>query len=479
MEKQQILSRSIREHQRAMQAGEYTAYELTQMFLKQIEEKEPTVGAYLTVDPEGALEAAKASDARRAKGTLLCELDGIPYAVKDNFCTAGMRTTCASRMLEHYIPPYDATVISRLRECGAVLLGKLNLDEFAMGSSTEHSALGVTLNPHDLTRVPGGSSGGSAAAVAANEAVFTLGTDTGGSVRQPASFCGVLGLKPTYGSISRAGVIAMASSMDAVGVLTRCAEDCGSVFSVLAGKDPMDATTLDYQPLPTVEGRPLRVAVVEDFFRPGMISPEVRRGLEHALDMLAANGAQTEYVSLPAPELALSAYSVLASAEASSNMARFDGVHYGERRDGENLRELYSNTRAYGLGQEVKRRILFGAYVLTDDRRQYFYHRALQVREDVFQAMKQTLAEYDLVLSPATPSVAFGRNARLAPEEMYRADLCTVYANLSGLPALTVPVGKSEEGLPVTVQFTAGACGEARLFEIARKLEEYCDEKGI
>ena len=479
MEKNQILCRSIKEHQCAMQAGEYTACELTQMFLEQIAEKEPTVGSYLTVDAEGALAAARASDARRAKGALLGELDGIPYAVKDNFCTAGMRTTCASRMLEHYVPPYDATVISRLRECGAVLLGKLNMDEFAMGSSTEHSALGVTLNPHDLTRVPGGSSGGSAAAVAANEAVFTLGTDTGGSVRQPASFCGVLGLKPTYGSISRAGVIAMASSMDAVGVLTRCAEDCGTVFSALAGKDPMDATTLDYQPLPAVEGRPLRVAVVEDFFRPGMIAPAVRRGLEHALEMLAANGAQTEYVSLPAPELALSAYSVLASAEASSNMARYDGVHYGERQEGEDLRGLYSNTRAYGLGQEVKRRILFGAYVLTDDRRQYFYHRALQVREDVFQAMKKTLEEYDLVLSPATPSVAFGRNARLAPEEMYRADLCTVYANLSGLPALTVPVCKNEEGLPVTVQFTAGACGEDRLFEIARKLEEYCDEKGI
>lgn len=479
MTKDRILSRSIREHQAAMQAGEYSAYELTRLFLKQIEEKEPSVGAYLTVDPEGALAAARESDTRRANGCLRGELDGIPYAVKDNFCTVGMKTTCASRMLENYIPPYDATAISRLRDCGAVLLGKLNMDEFAMGSSTEHSALGVTLNPHDLTRVPGGSSGGSAAAVAANEAVFTLGTDTGGSVRQPASFCGVLGLKPTYGAISRAGVVAMASSMDAVGILTHCAEDCDLVFSALAGKDPMDATTLHYQPLPSVEGRPLRVAVVEDFFREGMISPAVRRGLEHALEMLRINGATTEYVSLPSPDLALSAYSVLASAEASSNMARFDGVHYGERLDGENLRGLYSNTRSHGLGQEVKRRILFGAYVLTDDRRQYFYHRALQVREDVFQAMKQTLAEYDLVLSPATPTVAFRRNARLAPEEMYRADLCTVYANLSSLPALTVPVGKDDEGLPVTVQFTAGACGEKRLFDIARKLEEYCDEKGI
>ena len=479
MMKNEILCRSIRVHQRAMQAGEYSAYELTELFLKRIEEKEPTVGAYLTVDAEGALEAARASDARRAKGCLRGELDGIPYAVKDNFCTKGIRTTCASKMLENYIPPYDATTIARLHDCGAILLGKLNMDEFAMGSSTEHSALGVTLNPHDLTRVPGGSSGGSAAAVAANEAVFTLGTDTGGSVRQPASFCGVLGLKPTYGSISRAGVVAMASSMDAVGVLTRCAEDCDVVFSALAGKDPMDATTLHYQPLPLVEDRPLRVAVVEDFFREGMIAPEVRRGLEYALDMLRVNGASTEFVSLPAPELALSAYSVLASAEASSNMARFDGVHYGERREGEDLRGLYSNTRAYGLGQEVKRRILFGSYVLTDDRRKYFYHRALQVREDVFQAMKQTLTEYDLVLSPATPTVAFHRNARLAPEEMYRADLCTVYANLSSLPALTVPVCKSENGLPVTVQFTAGACGEKRLFDIARRLEEYCDEKGI
>lgn len=480
MDHLRILKRSIAAHQAAMEAGEYSALALTEMFLEQIRLREPLVGAYLTVDEEGARRAASESDERRACGKTRGVLDGIPYAVKDNFCTAGLPTTCASKMLEHYVPPYDATVICRLREQGAVLLGKLNMDEFAMGSSTEHSALGVTRNPHDPSRVPGGSSGGSAAAVAADEAVFTLGSDTGGSVRQPAAFCGVLGLKPTYGAISRYGLIAMASSLDAVGLCLRHAEDGEAVLSALVGRDPMDATSLDYKPAPPIQDRPLRVAVIGDFLRDGMVSPGIRGALEASMDALRQTGAILETVALPAPHLALAAYSVLAAAEVSSNLARFDGVHYGLRKEGEgDLRSLYSQSRSAGFGEETCRRILFGTYVLTGDRRSRFYHRALQVREDVFRAMGEILSCYDLVLSPTTPSGAFLSGTRPAPEEMYRADLCTVYASLASLPALAIPMGRNDKGMPVSVQLTAGKCGEGLLLDTARMLEVYCEQNGL
>ncbi|MBQ1262610.1 MAG: Asp-tRNA(Asn)/Glu-tRNA(Gln) amidotransferase subunit GatA, partial [Clostridia bacterium] len=325
---EKLLFRSIREHAAAFSSGEYTSEQLTRAFLQRIEVCEGRIGAYLTVDAEGALLEARASDERRRRGECLGPLDGIPYAVKDNFCTKNLRTTCASRMLESYRPPYDAEAVCRLRRAGAVLLGKLNLDEFAMGSSTEHSALGRTRNPYGEDRVAGGSSGGSAAAVAAGECVFSLGTDTGGSIRQPAAFCGVLGLKPTYGLISRYGVIALASSLDCVGVFSRSAEDGETVLSALAGRDEKDMTTLDVPPSP-IPDRPLRVAVVSDFLEEGMVSQEIRDRLLSAVSHLRASGVEIGEVTLPAPSMALAAYSVLTSAEAASELGRYDGVRYG------------------------------------------------------------------------------------------------------------------------------------------------------
>ena len=325
---QKLLFRSIREHAAAFSGGEYTSEELTRAFLRQIETVDGRVGAYLTVDAEGALLAARASDERRRRGESLGPLDGIPYSVKDNFCTKDLRTTCASRMLESYCPPYDAEAVCRLRRAGAVLLGKVNLDEFAMGSSTEHSALGRTRNPYGEDRVAGGSSGGSAAAVAAGECVFSLGTDTGGSIRQPAAFCGVMGLKPTYGAISRYGVIALASSLDCVGVFSRSAEDGETVLSALVGRDEKDMTTLDVPPS-SIPDRPLRVAVVTDFLQEGMVSDDVRACLLAAVSLLRESGLAIGEVTLPEPSMALAAYSVLTSAEAASELGRYDGVRYG------------------------------------------------------------------------------------------------------------------------------------------------------
>lgn len=465
-----ILLRSIAEHQTAMAAGEYTARELTLAFLRRIEEVEPRVGAYLTVNAEGALAEAEASDARRLSGTLRGPLDGIPYAAKDNFCTKGLRTTCASRMLENYIPPYDAEAVSRLREAGAVLLGKLNMDEFAMGSSTEHSALGKTRNPHDPDRVPGGSSGGSAAAVAAGECVFSLGTDTGGSIRQPAAFCGVMGLKPTYGAISRYGVIALASSLDCVGVLSRSAEDGETVLSALVGRDEKDATSHAY-PAPVLQDRPLRVAVVQDFLREGRVSEEVRALLLRTVAHLRRLGLEIGEVSLPSPSMALAAYSVLASAEAASELGRYDGVRYGLSHRGEPPSSLCDASRGEGLGREVKRRLLFGTYVLTGSRREELYDAARRVRSSVKSSMEEILSAYDLILAPATPSSAFRADAVRTPTEMCRADLCTVCSSLAGLPSLAIPVAKDHRGLPLALQLTGAPFSESLLYRAAALLE--------
>lgn len=464
------LNRSIKEHQAAFAAGEYTSRELTLAFLEQIERKEPLVGAYLTVDREGALREAEASDARRHAGKSRGPLDGIPYALKDTFCTAGLRTTCASRMLENYVPPYDAEAVSRLRRTGAVLLGKLNLDEFAMGSSTEHSALGKTRNPHNVELVPGGSSGGSAAAVAAGECVFSLGTDTGGSIRQPAAFCGVMGLKPTYGAISRYGVIALASSLDCVGVVSRCAEDGEIVLAALVGRDEKDPTSRTYLPQ-TPPSRPLRVALVTDFLREGMVSDEVRDVLLRAKEQLLASGADVGEITLPSPLRALAAYSVLTAAEAASELGRYDGIRYGLSESGESTEMRYVESRSEGLGREVKRRILFGTYVMTGPRREEIYNQARRIRSDVKFSMEQILTEYDLILAPATPTVAFAAGAERTPAEMYRADLCTVCGSLAGLPSLSVPVGKNRDGLPLAVQLTAAPFAEALLYRASALLE--------
>ncbi len=470
-----LLTQSLAEHRRALDAGAYSSTDLTNACLEEIERLEPTVGAFLTVDAEGALAAARESDARRASGDCRSALDGIPYGLKDNFCTKGLRTTAASRMLADFVPPYDATVTVRLRQAGAVLMGKLNLDELAMGSSTEHSAMRATKNPIDPARVPGGSSGGSAAAVAAGELPFAIGSDTGGSVRQPAAFCGVLGLKPTYGAISRYGMIAHASSLDCVGLITRCAEDAKTVLDALVGMDGHDATTFDYprsQHACADELPPLRIAVVRELTDPEVVSPAVSVACNDAIAAFRAHGAVIGEVSLPSPARALASYCVISAAEASSNMGRFDGVHYGYRADAEGLFGLYSDSRAEGFGDEVKRRILFGTHMLSEENRPLYYDTARAAREEIRASLLQTLSEYDLILNPTAPTVAWTAGSVCSAAMQRRADLCTVYASLAGLPALSVSFGTGEDGMPVGIHLTAGYCREALLLQAAKCLEE-------
>ncbi|MBQ7336727.1 MAG: Asp-tRNA(Asn)/Glu-tRNA(Gln) amidotransferase subunit GatA [Clostridia bacterium] len=472
-----LLNRTILAHHSALEAREYSAVELTQVYLDQIAMRESEVGAFLTLDAEGALRAAEESDRRRLAGKARGMLDGIPFSLKDNIAVKDMRLTCASRLLRDYVSPYDATVALRLKQAGAVLLGKNNMDEFAMGSSTEYSALGVTRNPWDPSCVPGGSSGGSAAAVAAKESVFSLGSDTGGSVRQPAAFCGVYGLKPTYGVLSRYGVVAMASSLDCVGVLTETAQDCAAVLECLVGKDLCDATSVEHpQPdfLKAMRAplRALRVATVSSISEE-LVDADVWQALQSAAEILRDAGAVIETVELPVPKQALAAYSVLAAAEASSNLARYDGVHYGMRsEDYTSLAELYANTRGKGFGDEVKRRILFGTDMLLGENRARFYVRAQHIRERIRCEMKELLSKYDLILTPTSPTVAFARGSSASQERLACADMCTVYASLAGVPAVSVPFGKNENGLPLAVQLTGRAFSEGLLLRTAKLLEE-------
>lgn len=475
---EEIIKRTLWQHRAALDAGEYTAVELTRLYLAKIAQKDGVVGAFLTVDAEGALRAAALSDEYLSKGQARSPLEGIPYALKDNFCTKGLRTTCASRMLEHFVPPYDATVVVRLREAGAILLGKVNMDEFAMGSANKASALGNTRNPIDPAYVAGGSSGGSAAAVAANEAVFALGSDTGGSVRQPAAFCGIVGIKPTWGAISRYGMVALASSLDSVGVVTQTVSDCGAVLSVLCGRDEKDATTRAYpdsQSLASlsIPQQPLRVAVVRELTEGDAVSDEMKKAVARAQNLMSLHGAVFEELSLPSPDAALAAYCVLSAAEASSNMGRFDGVSYGRRAfEATDVETLYANSRAEGLGEEVKRRILFGTYMLSKEKREIYYERAERARADIRSKLYDALKSYDLILTPTTPDSAFLYGDVQTPIQRRRADLCAVYANLSGLPAVTVPLGSGKNGMPLGVQLTAGAFCEELLLRAAKCLEE-------
>lgn len=472
----EIMMRTASEHARALREGAYTSLELTRACLARIEEKERDVGAFLALDREGALREAEASDRRRSNRETRGILDGIPYAIKDNFCTKNLPTTCASRMLAQFMASYDATVVERLRNAGCVLLGKLNLDEFAMGSSNELSALGVTRNPHDTSRVAGGSSGGSAAAVAACEVPFAIGSDTGGSVRQPAAFCGVFGLKPTRGVISRYGMIAMASSLDCVGILARSAEDTAYILGSLVGADGRDLTVCvhpeqELLSVPVALPNPLRVAVVRELMMGNEVSSDVLRATEAAIDRLRASGAVIEEISLPSPASALASYCVISAAEASSNMARFDGIRYGMRDPHEaDLYSLYANSRGEGLGSEVKRRILFGAYMLSETNRPLYYDAAVSVRRQIRESLLQILSGVDLILTPTAPTAAFRRGEVLSADQRRRADLCAVYASLAGLPAVSVPFGKNEKGLPLAVQLTAAPYAERTLLAAARLL---------
>ena len=455
-----------------LRAGDFSAPELLQASLQRADDW-MDLNAWITrCDPQ-LLQAAAAEMREGA-------LAGIPYAHKDLYCTAGLRTTCGSRMLEHFVPPYSAAVHERIEAAGGLLLGKANLDEFAMGSSNEHSHFGPVGNPWDPARVPGGSSGASAALVAARVVPFATATDTGGSIRQPAAYCGVTGLKPTYGRVSRWGMVAYASSLDQGGVIAQSAADCAAVLGVMAGFDPRDATSLDApvedygaalnQPL-----RGLRIGVADCFFGAG-VSAAVAERVRAALDQLAAAGAELIEVSLPHAELAIAAYYVIAPAEASSNLARYDGVRYGHRCEApKDLDDLYRRTRSEGFGAEVQRRILAGSYVLSSGYYDAYYRRAQQVRRLVAQDYAQAFERVDLIAGPTAPTVAFRRGEKLAdPVAMYAEDVNTVGVNLAGLPAISVPCG-FDQGLPVGLQLIAPALAEARLLAAAHQYQQLSD----
>ncbi len=458
-----------------LRAGEVSSAEIVESCLRRADAVEGRVGAFLTRTQDLARERAAAADERIAAGDAPA-VAGIPIALKDVLTTKGIRTTCGSRILETYVPPYDSTAWARLRDVGAVLLGKTNCDEFAMGSSNENSAFGPVHNPWDLDMVPGGSSGGSAAAVAAGEAVWALGTDTGGSVRQPASLCGVVGLKPTYGLISRYGLIAFASSLDTVGTFTRSVRDAATLLSILGGKDPMDATSLDevsrdYTTALTGEVDGLRVGVVREAFGEG-VQPGVRASAQAAIDHLADLGARVGEVSLPHTDYALSAYYLIAPSEASSNLARYDGVRYGLRVDGGDSVEMMSRTRGAGFGPEVKRRIMLGTYALSAGYYEAYYGQAQKVRTLIIRDYEAAFADFDVLVSPTSPTTAFRIGERADdPLAMYLSDVFTIPANLSGMPAISIPSGLDEGALPVGVQLTAPILGEALLLRVADALE--------
>lgn len=471
---------------RAVKARELTAVAVWEAFEARIRRFNPALNAFLHVNPQAAAEAA-AIDARVAAGEDPGPLSGVPVAVKDNIVTCGMPTTCASRILEGWVSPYDATVVKKLRAAGAVIAGKTNLDEFAMGGSNENSAFGPVRNPWDLRQVPGGSSGGSAAAVAARLVPLALGSDTGGSVRQPASFCHLHGLKPTYGRVSRHGLVAFASSLDQIGPLARTADDAALLFSVLNGHDPHDATSLRPEALPAApapEGRPLRVGVVREFFAEGL-DPRVREVVDAALAKWRASGATLVDVSLPSARYGIAIYYLLATSEASSNLSRYDGVRYAFRAtDAQNLEELYSRTRGQGFGPEVKRRILLGTYALSAGYYDAYYRKAQQVRTLIRREVAAAFETCDVLAGPTVPTPPFGLGTLIGdPLSMYLSDMYAVVANLAGVPALSVPAGfAAHDGmtadgvsavptLPVGLQVMARPGAEETLFAFARGQE--------
>ncbi|HKX76532.1 MAG TPA: Asp-tRNA(Asn)/Glu-tRNA(Gln) amidotransferase subunit GatA [Acidimicrobiia bacterium] len=461
---------------RALRGGDLSASELLDTVLERAAYTESQLHCYLTIDHEGARRAAAQADDELSKGTDRGPLHGIPLAVKDNFCTQGLATSCGSQILGSYLPPYDATVVSRLRQGGAVLVGKTNLDEFAMGSSTENSAYGPTRNPWNPERVPGGSSGGSAAAVAAGSALGGFGSDTGGSIRQPAALCGVVGFKPTYGLVSRYGLVAFASSLDQIGPLARTVDDALTLFEGVAGHDPGDATSY---PGPVPASRPtldqgaqgLRIGVVKELGGEGY-EPEVAAAVTAMIDQLAEEGAKVTEVSLPTFEVALSCYYLIAPAEASSNLARFDGVRYGLRVEGETVEEMMARTRAEGFGPEVTRRILLGTYSLSAGYYDAFYGQANRVRTKLIREQAAVFEEVDVLVSPTSPTVAFPLGARTEdPLAMYLSDVCTIPADLAGTPAISIPIGLDSQGLPIGFQVMAAALGEPVMFRTAKAVE--------
>lgn len=466
---------TVEETAQRVASGEITAVRLLDTMLSRIHNVDRELGAYLETDSEHARRDAAEIDRKRAAGEPLGPLAGVPISLKDNLVTRGVATTAGSKILQDWIPPYDATVVEKLRAAGAVLLGKTNLDEFGMGSSTERSAYKKTRNPWDPTRVPGGSSGGSAAAVAAGLCAASLGTDTGGSIRQPAAFCGVVGLKPTYGRVSRWGVVAFASSLDQVGPITRTVKDAAIVLGAIAGHDPRDSTAL-HVPVPafadaaTGDVRGLRVGLPAEYF-PASIDTDVRAALDRTIAALKDRGATTVEVSLPHTHLALPAYYVLAPAEASSNLARYDGIRFGKRAEARDLLETYCKSRGAGFGPEVKRRIMLGTYALRSGYYDAYYKKAQQIRTLIKQDFDQAFERCDVLLTPTTPTTAFRIGSKASPLDMYLGDIFTLACNLAGLPGMSVPCGLSADGLPIGAQLLGKPLDEVTLIRAGSAIE--------
>ncbi|MFH0768688.1 MAG: Asp-tRNA(Asn)/Glu-tRNA(Gln) amidotransferase subunit GatA [Chloroflexota bacterium] len=468
---------TIHEAHRLLKAKQLSSVELTKACLERIHQVEPMVRAIVTITDELALKQAQKADELLSTGKSN-PLTGIPMLIKDNMCTKGILTTCSSKMLQNFVPPYNATVVEKLNDCGAVVLGKANMDEFAMGSSTENSALFTTHNPWDLSRVPGGSSGGSAAAVAAGEAIYALGSDTGGSIRQPAGFCSVTGLKPTYGRVSRYGLVAFASSLDQIGPLTRDVTDCALVLNAIAGYDRRDSTsapnpTPDYTQCLMTDLKGLRIGVPKEYFVEGM-QAEVKTAMQTAIKKLEELGARIEWeVSLPHTRYALAVYYIIAPSEASANLARYDGVKYGfSCKDAESMWDAMEKTRQYGFGPEVKRRIMLGTYALSAGYYDAYYLKAQKVRTIIRQEFDQAFEKFDALVTPTSPTVPFKIGEKADnPVQMYLSDVCTLPINIAGVPAISIPAGFAN-GLPIGMQIIGKPFSEETLLKVAYAYEQ-------
>lgn len=479
----EILAYSAVELSAAIKEGKVSAVEAMEAVLAQIDERENTVNAYVTIDREQARKAATITQEKIEKGELTGLLAGVPVAIKDNLCTEKMRTTCSSRILENFVPTFSAEAVINLQKAGAVMIGKTNMDEFAMGSTTETSAYGVTRNPWNINHVPGGSSGGSAAAVAAKECYFALGSDTGGSIRQPASFCGVVGMKPTYGTVSRYGLIAYGSSLDQIGPLTKNVTDCAAVLEVIASHDPKDTTSIkrkdtNFTAALVDDVRGMRIGIPRDYFEEG-IDVEVKDAVLAAAKVLAAEGAIVEEFDLSLVPYAIPTYYTIAAAEASSNLERFDGIKYGYRAASfEGLHDMYKKTRSEGFGAEVKRRIMLGSFVLSSGYYDAYYLKALKVKAMIKKAFDEAFVKYDLILSPVAPTTApkLGESL-LDPLKMYLGDIYTISVNLAGLPGISLPCGTDSKGLPIGLQLIADSFQEKKLIQAAYTYEQVCNKE--
>ena len=474
----EITELTVHELKEKLASKEITIPEITKAYINRIHEKEKDIGAFVTVLEENAMNKAKEIEEKVNNNEVKGNLAGIPIGIKDNICTKGIHTTCSSKMLENFVSPYDATVMEKINKENMINLGKLNMDEFAMGGSTEYSAFHITKNPWNLNKVPGGSSGGSAAAVASQMVPWALGSDTGGSIRQPASFCGVVGMKPTYGLVSRYGLVAFASSLDQIGPITKDVEDCAMLLNVITGHDEKDSTSenrekVDYTLSLKNNVKGMKIGIPKEFYGEGL-QPEVKQKLEEAIEKYKELGAEVEEFSLDIANYALATYYIIACAEASSNLGRFDGIRYGYRTPNYNdLKDIYINSRSEAFGNEVKRRIILGTYVLSSGYYDAYYKKALEVRTLVQSKFDEAFSKYDVILTPTAPTTAFNIGEKSSnPLEMYLADICTVSVNIAGLPGISIPCGVDREGMPIGMQLIGQKFSEETLLNAAYTFEQ-------